>query len=316
MPGQLYSVSTLGGNWAVPRLTEELRHKAQPRYRLRQFIDAKEAQGLRRGDTFNYDKAGDVASQGGTLVETSTIPETDFPTQQGTAVVTEYGNSVPFTGKLDALGQFEVSSVTERKLLDDQVKVLESAAGDEYVQTEFYAVQTATNSVIFTTNGTATATAAADLTASNVRSIVDFMWKRNIPFYDGSNYIAVASISALSGMHSDTATGGWQEISKHTANRVEALFNGEVGNFYRTRFVDETGYLSNTIGSNSIHGQAVFFGADAVMEAMTIPEEIRVKNPQDYGRDMGLAWYALLGFQIVWDFDTDGEQHIVFVTSA
>lgn len=29
-----------------------------------------------------------------------------------------------------------------------------------------------------------------------------------------------------------------------------------------------------------------------------------------------MAWYALLGFKIVWNFTADGEQHIVFVTSA
>ena len=83
-----------------------------------------------------------------------------------------------------------------------------------------------------------------------------------------------------------------------------------------TKFVEETGYLSNAIGNSSAYGQAVFFGSDAVYEAMSIPEEIRVKIPLDFGRDMGLAWYALLGFQIVWNFATDAEQHIVFVTSA
>jgi hypothetical protein len=31
---------------------------------------------------------------------------------------------------------------------------------------------------------------------------------------------------------------------------------------------------------------------------------------------MGLAWYALLGFKLVWNLATDGEQHVVYVTSA
>ena len=83
-----------------------------------------------------------------------------------------------------------------------------------------------------------------------------------------------------------------------------------------TRFVRETGYLSNTIGSGSTRGQAVFFGSDAVYEAVCVPEEIRVNVPKDFGRDLAMAWYALLGFKIVWDYDTDTEQHIVFVTSA
>lgn len=223
---------------------------------------------------------------------------------------------MPFTGKLQALGQFEVESVTEQKLRDDMVKVLESAAGDQFVATEFIAVCSASNSLAITTNGTATASATADLSAYNVRGIVDFLKKKNVPRYDGRNYVCVASVQALSGMHADSGTGGWVDVSKYTPEYAKNLQNGEVGTFYQTRFVEETGYLSNVIGNSSAHGQAVFIGADNVYEAVSIPEEIRVRSPQDYGRDLGLAWYALLGFKIVWAYGTDSEQHILFVTSA
>jgi N4-gp56 family major capsid protein len=316
MPGQLWSTSTLGGNWAVPYLTERLRHKAQPYFKLRQFIDVKEQVGKKRGDTWLFDKSGDVATQGGTLVETATIPETNYVTNQGTGTITEFGLSVPYTQKLDALGQFDIDSVTEMKLRDDQVKVLESAAGAQFAATDYIAVMSATNSVIFTTNGTATATASADLTAANVRSVVDFLLKRNVPKYDGQNYICVASVSAMSGMHADSGTGGWIDISKYTGEFAKNIFTGEVGTFYGVRFIQETGFLSNTIGLSSLRGQAVFFGADSVYEGVCIPEEIRMKVPQDFGRDMAMAWYALLGFKIVWNFAADAEQHIVFVTSA
>lgn len=316
MPQQVYSVSTLGGNHAVPYLTDRLRSISQPMFRLRQFCDVKEAIGKKRGDTWLFDKSGNVQTQGGTLVETQTIPETQFITNQGTGTITEYGNSVPWTGKLDALGQFQLEPVIEQKLRDDMVKVMESAAASEFVRTQFIAVSTATNGVVITTNGTATATAQADGSASNTRSIVDFMKKKLIPKFDGRNYVCVASVSYLSGLHNDTGTGGWVDISKYTDTYAGNIFKGEVGEFYMTRFVEETGYLSNVIGSGSSHGQAVFFGSDNVYEAVSIPEEIRVKNSMDYGRDMGLAWYALLGWKIVWDYAVDSEQHIVFVTSA
>jgi len=316
MPQQVYSVSTLGGNHSVPYLTDRLRSISQPMFRLRQFCDVKEAIGKKRGDTWLFDKSGNVATQGGTLVETQTIPETQFITNQGTGTITEYGNSVPWTGKLDALGQFQLEPVIEQKLRDDMVKVMESAAASQFTQTQFVAVSVATNSVAITTNGTATATATADGSAQNTRSIVDFMKKKLIPRFDGRNYICVASVSYLSGLHSDTGTGGWVDISKYTDTYAGNIFRGEVGEFYMTRFVEETGYLSNVIGNGSTHGQAVFFGSDNVYEAVSIPEEIRVKTSMDYGRDMGLAWYALLGWKIVWDYAVDNEQHIVFVTSA
>lgn len=250
------------------------------------------------------------------MTETNTIPETQFVTNQGTGQIFEYGNAVPFTQKLQNLAQFQIEPVTEQKLRDDMVKVLESACGGQYVLTDFVAVQSATNSVVFTTNGTATATATANLTAYNTRQIVDFMKKKLIPKYDGRNYVCIASVGALSGMHSDTGTGGWVDVSKYTVTFAPNIFNGEVGNYYMTRFVEETGYLSNVIGNAASYGQALFFGSDIVYEAVAVPEEIRVKIPTDFGRDQGLAWYSLLGFKLVWSFSTDSEQHIVYVTSA
>lgn len=316
MPEQVWAVNTLGGFAAVPYLTEQVRQRAQPKFKIRQFIDVKEAVGRGRGDTFNFDKISNVATQGGTLVETSTIPETNFTINQGEATITEWGNSVPYTSKVNTLGQFEISAQAETALVNDQVKVLESAAGDEFVLTDFTAVCEGTSSVATTTNGTATATASADLTAANTRSIVDFMKRNLVPEYDGENYICIGSVNLFSGMHADTAAGGWQDISKYTESRVSNVFNGVVGRFYKTIFVEETGYFSDTIGDGSTHGSGVFFGADAVYEATSVAEEIRVKVSTDYGRDQGLAWYALLGFQIVWDFANDSEQHIVHVTSA
>jgi N4-gp56 family major capsid protein len=285
-------------------------------FRFRQFTDVKEAIGKQRGDTWLFDKAGNVATQGGTLLETSTIPETQFITNQGTGQIFEYGNAVPFTQKLQNLAQFQIEPVVEQKLRDDMVKVLESACGAQYVASDFVAVQVSTNSVAFTTNGTATAVAGANLTAANTRQIVDYMKKKLIPKYDGRNYVAICSVAALSGMHSDTGQGGWVDVSKYTQTFAPNIFAGEIGTYYMTRFVEETGYLSNAVGTGATQGQAVFFGADNVYEAVAVPEEIRVKIPTDYGRDQGLAWYALLGFKTVWSFPVDGEQHIVFVTSA
>lgn len=317
MPGQQYSTGSLGGYTSQPYLTQRMRAVAQPQFRFRQFVDVKEAIGKNRGDTWIYDRRGNVATQGTTLAETNTIPQTNFVIGQGSGVITEYGNSVPYTGKLEALGQIMIEPQVEQALRDDMVKTLEKACGDEYVKTEFVAVCSATNSVVITTNGTATAVATADLTAYNTRQIVDFMKKKLVPRFDGSSYVCIASTAALSGMFSDTAAGGWADVSKYTGEFAKNIFNGEVGKYYLTRFVEETGYFSNSIGNGSTHGAAVFFGSDNVYEAVAVPEEVRVKVSVDYGRDQGLAWYFLGGFKIVWTYATaPAEQHIVYVTSA
>lgn len=317
MAGQQYSTNSLGGFLSQPYLTQRLRAQAQPQFRFRQFVDVKESIGKNRGDTWLFDKRGNVSTQGTVLSETNTIPQTNFSVGQGTGIVVEYGNSVPYTGKLEALGQIMIEPAVEQALRDDMVKALESAAGAQYTATQLIAVCSATNSVVFTTNGTATATASANLTASNVQDIVNDMKKKLIPKYDGQSYICIGSTQSLAGMFKDTAAGGWVDVSKYQVEFAKNIFNGELGKYYNTRFVEETGYFSNTIGSGSAQGAAVIFGADSVYEAVAVPEEIRVKVSIDFGRDQALAWYFLGGWKIVWDWaGTPAEQHIYYVTSA
>jgi hypothetical protein len=94
-------------------LSDVLRTALQPMNRWRQFCDAKDAtsKGLHKGDQFNWNVYSDVATQGTTLQETQTMPETNFSVHQASLSVTEYGNSVPYTGKLDNLSKHPVSEI-------------------------------------------------------------------------------------------------------------------------------------------------------------------------------------------------------------
>lgn len=61
-----------------------------------QFADVKDAsqQGKGKGQTFTWDVVSNMATGGGTLVETNTMPETQFTVTQATLTINEYGNSV------------------------------------------------------------------------------------------------------------------------------------------------------------------------------------------------------------------------------
>jgi len=136
------------------------------------------------------------------------------------------------------------------------------------------------------------------------------MKKANIEKYEGENYVCIASVNAVRGLKDDSK---WEDAAKY--GDPERLFSGEVGRYYGVRFIEENNALSNILGSGAQYGEAVFFGADAVMEGIAIPEEVRAKTPTDYGRSKGLAWYFLGGFKKIWDYTDDGEYHIVHITS-
>jgi N4-gp56 family major capsid protein len=222
--------------------------------------------------------------------------------------MTEYGNSIPFTQKLKTLAEMSVPEAVRTVLTNDMKVILDSAAATQFVNSDYVATITNTATTTFATAGTATATAGANMSDKNVRDIVDQMKKLLIPRRADDNYVCVASTNSIRGLYDFFE-------AKANLTTLSPAYRGEVGQYYGCRFVEETNFLLNTDGSDGLYGEAVFFGADAVREGIAIPEEIRVGIPTDFGRDQGIAWYALLGFQEVWDYSADGQTRIITVDS-
>ena len=295
MSGQVWSTSALGGFMWSPNLSRKLRTALQPMVRFRQFCDAKEAFGLGIGDTFHWNIYSDVQTAGGALVESQTMPETNFTITQAAAVVTEYGNSVPFTKKLDDLSEQPVTEIIHKVLKNDARKVLDTAAYNQFNATPVRVTGNGSSTIGGTgitvvTNGTVTATASSFLSNTQVKLIADRLAEDNIPAFDGVNYIAVFRPTALRGLKNNLET-----INQYTPEGWHVIMNGEKGRYEGIRFVEQTNVASAGFANTD---RGFFFGSDTVAEVFAIPEEIRGKIPTDYGRSRGVAWYAELAFGI------------------
>lgn len=308
MSQQIFATNSLGGFFTNNQLTKELRYRSQPLQFFRQFAQPEPAAGKNRGNIVYFDKVSNISTAGGTLVETSTIPQNNFTITQGSLTITEYGNSIPFTHKLESLSDVNVPESVKKVLSDDLAKVLDSAAGAQFQASDYKATIVNTATTSFGSAGAAPGTATASMSDKNVRDIVDRMRTLNIPHYDNEgNYICIGSTNSIRGLYDFFE-------SKAQNTTMQPLMNGEVGTYYECRFVRENNVLSNTIGSGD-DGEAVFFGDDAVREGIAIMEEMRMKIATDYGRDQGIAWYYLGGFVKPWNYSSDGETRIIHVTS-
>lgn len=290
MSGQVWQTSALGGFMWSPNLSRKLRTALQPMVRYRQFCDAKEAFGLGIGDTFNWNIYSDVAQAGGQLAETATMPETNFTITQNSLKIVEYGNSVPFTKKLDDLSEHPVTEIIHKVLKNDARKVLDSAAYGQFNASPIRITSTSTTAYTVTTNGTASGTATSALSNTHVKSIADYMAEQNIPAFDGVNYLSVFRPTAIRNFKNNL-----ESIHQYTPEGWHVIMNGEKGRYEGIRFVEQTN-VAALAWANTDRG--FFFGSDTVAEAFAIPEEIRGKIPTDYGRSRGIAWYAELGFGI------------------
>ena len=308
MAGQLWAVNSLGGFFYSQNLSDELREALQPMSRFRQFCDVKDAsqQGKGKGQTFTWDVVSNVASAGGTLVETNTMPETQFTVTQATLTINEYGNSVPYSGKLEALSKFEVRKPVMQALRNDAVKTFDRAAWAQFNNAKLRVVPaagTSTTSLVLTTNGTATTTNNTAFKNDHAKLVVDLMKERNIPAYTNDDYVGIAWPTTLR-----TFKNNLETIHQYTVPGIQLIFNAEIGRYENVRYVEQTnipkgistdGGVTGTGWTNGLSDWIFFLGEDTVAEGIAIPEEMRAKIPTDYGRSKGVAWYYLGGFGIV-----------------
>jgi len=308
MTQQIYATNSLGGYYAVPQLTSEIRNIAQPMMKFRDYVRMEPNAGKGKGDTIYFDKNLNPASNGGTISETDTISKTSFSITQGTLSMTEYGVAIPYTGKLQTLGQIAISDSIKTALANSQAKVLDSAAAAQFQASDYKVVCENTATTVFASNSVAGTAAGANMSDKNVRDIIDRMKILNIPKRSETGmYHCIGATNALRGLYDFFE-------SKVQNTSMDDIRKGLIGSYYGCIFQEETNFLSNALNSN--YGEAIFFGDDAVLEGIVVPEEIRMETPKDFGRDLSLAWYYLGGFTKVWDYSGDGSSRILHVTST
>jgi len=298
MAGQLWQTNTTGGFMYSGELSDTLRNSLQPMTRFVQHCDADDFtdKGLHAGDAFQWNIYSDVATQGGKLSETQKMPETGFTITQNSGTVFEFGNSVPYSGRLDDSARHPVKQIIHKALKNDAVKAFEAEAHAQFVLSPLTvtpAAGTSATAIAFETTGTPTATNNLAMNNTHIKLISDQMKERNIPTYSDGNYRCLGRPTTYRAFKDDL-----EALSQYVDSGFQMILNGEVGRSYEgVRFFEHTSIASQA-WVNGASDQAFFFGEDTVMEAIVIPPEIRGKIPGDFGRDKGVAWYALEGFAL------------------
>jgi len=298
MAGQVWGVAADGGYMYSDQLSDVLRMQVQPQIRYRQHCDAKDAmdKGYNLGDEYHWNVYSDTEDDGDELDENQKMPETKFTITQGTLTVTEYGISVPYTGKLDDLSKQPVKEIIKKVLKNNASKTFDRVARAQFdasLITVCPTSGTATDSVVVTETGTEAVTNNVAMGQDHIKAIVDVMKERNIPTFSAGDYFCIGRPTTFRTVKNDLET-----LHQYVDAGFRLIMNGEIGRYEGVRFVEQTNIASQA-WSNAKSDVAHFFGEDTVAEAIVCPEEMRGKIPGDFGRDKGVAWYYEGGFGIV-----------------
>lgn len=325
-----WTTSADGGYMYADELSDVLRVAMQPLTRFRGLCEPDPdaiGKGLHRGDKFRWNVYGDVAVQGRRLSELSPMPETNFAVSQAELTVYEFGNSVPYTGKLTAMAKHDVLKIIHQALKHDARKGLDIEVFEQFDNCKLRAAPTSgtsTTSVTITETATTSTTNNVALGIGHVKAIVDDMRERNIPGYVDDDYVSITHPTTLRPFKNELET-----LNQYTAQGLTKIANGEVGRYEGVRFIEQNfvpkggANDSSTFDpytrtadawNNAKSSWAFFVGGDTCNEAIVVPEEIRAKLPGDYGRSQGIAWYYLGGFGLF--HDTAAQSRIMKWDSA
>lgn len=270
--------------------------------------------GRNKGETVTLVRVRNITEPGSAqLEETVRIPEDEFDLSTRSITVKELGRSVPYSSLSQDLSKYDIENPIQRKLQDQMRLVLDTMIAQAFRRTQVKAQLNSASQITFTTNGTFGGASASNWNFFHVEEIRDFMFDTlQVPPLEGDDYVAILRTLGLRGIKRDPA---WEEWNKYTDPQKK--FNGEVGRIEGIRFI-ETNHANalRKVGTNSVLGEGVVFGEDAVAMAEAMTPELRAGIPGDFGRAKAVAWYGIVEFEPIWDTGNAGEARIVHVGST
>lgn len=273
--------------------SKEILYVAQPKLRFAQFAKKKTDLSQTDGGSVKFSKYNSLG-RGGKLSEGVKMSEKAMSSTEIQISVTEYGNATAVTelaiqrSMHDELGE---ASVT---LANDMAIVLD---------TEIRDVALSTTNVIYGGGRTSAGTLLANegLTTDVIRDAVEALANNNAPKIGGEYYICICTPHQIKQISKDA---DW--VAAHTYQNVDNIYRGEIGMFHGVRFVETTQMPSYTqaqasakFGAGVACWEAVIFGENSFAWAEALEVEMRDDGVTDYGRQHGLAWYAIWGFGLI-----------------
>jgi N4-gp56 family major capsid protein len=213
------------------------------------------------------------------------------------------------------LAHFDLENAIQKKLKDQLKLSMDIEAAAAFKDGQLIAVPTGVSALTILTDGINDTAGVAGMNMFHVESIRDAMYSTyNIAPYSGDDYVCILSTQAKRSLIRDPAWVDWKKYTDPAAK-----YNGEVGRIENIRFVEtnHTSALAQDYGTGDVVGEAVFFGEDPVVMGVVEDPHLRLKEPGDYGRSKGVAWYGNYGFGQVWtDSANAGEARVMYFSST
>lgn len=306
--------------------SKEILFQAMPVLRFEQFAVKKTELGVMPGLTIKFMRYNNLSvdeAEGAKLDEGVRMDPVALTASQITISVTEHGQAVAVTELLLNAAFDDVMASASRLLGRHMAQSMDIQARNTLYAngTPFGGGAAVAPSVVFgrTTASSrgpispydpgtlGTASAPGYLSPATIKDAVEVLAGQNIPRL-GDTYVCFVHPSQSRSLRD------WPEFIEVTKYAAPGNFMlGEIGRLYDVVFIETTqvkkGLPSGTVDVNpsqsgvqnptSDSHSAIMIGDNAFGHAIALPVELRDGGVIDFGREHGLAWYAIWGFGVI-----------------
>lgn len=241
--------------------------------------------------------------------------------------LTEHGEGLQFSAKLQELSKFKPDPIMRKELAASLERSLDTeAARDGFMSADVkicFSPTTLTGGV-WSVTGAAGAVAVSPITADHAKKISAYMRDTiHVPFYKGGkknagsseHYVALSCNTNIENLLLDTRVEKWQQYMREGG----FLYKGEMCETYKIKWleINRAMALANLSGTSTVMGEAVVFGDEAVARIEAVTPHLRL-NPNfggRFGTMMAMAWWGIYAFGPVWDSASDGKAKMVKLIS-
>ena len=317
--------------------SKEILFQAMPVLRFEQFAVKKTELGVMPGLTINfmrYTNLGVNEASGATLTEGVRLEPVALSASQIQITVGEQGQALAVTELLLNAAFDDVMASSSRLLGRHMAQSMDIQARNTLYQNAvpFGGGAAVPPSVVFgrKTNGSTRGSIApyeysaagtyndpGYLSPATIKDAVEILAGQNIPRL-GDTYVCFVHPSQ------SRALRDWPEFIEVTKYAAPGNFMlGEIGRIYDVVFIETTqvvqgggpaDLVSGTTGNQApiaTSYSAIMIGDNAFGHAIALPVELRDGGVIDFGREHGLAWYAIWGFGMI-----TGESRVVLNTKG
>jgi N4-gp56 family major capsid protein len=316
--------------------SKEILFQAMPVLRFEQFAVKKTELGVQPGLTINFMRYNNLSvdeSQGATLSEGVRMEPVALSASQIQITVTEHGQAVAVTELLLNAAFDDVMASSSRLLGRHMAQSMDIQARNTLYKAgiPFGGGSAVAPSVVFGRTAASargalspydagslgSASAPGYLSPASIKDAVEVLAGQNIPRL-GDTYVCFVHPAQARSLRD------WPEFIEVTKYAAPGNFMlGEIGRIYDVVFIETTQVkkgldatasgaplyeLGASLDSNAASAgfqenadayNAIMIGDNAFGHAIALPVELRDGGVIDFGREHGLAWYAIWGFGVI-----------------